>query len=77
MMFASLPTSNVPEILLLRVSTFTSSYSLATAKPGMHACMHLTDDTNNRANVINHSQGIKSLEKGFFFFQFSFLVIVI
>lgn len=64
MMFASLPTSNVPEILLLRVSTFTSSYSLTTAK----TCMHLTDDINNRANLINHSRGIKSLEKGFFFF---------
>lgn len=42
----------------------------------MHACMHLTDDNNNSANLINHSRGIKSLEKGwgvfFSFFQFSF-----
>lgn len=69
MMFASL---HVPEVLLLSVSTFTSGYSLTTAK----TCMHLTDDTNNRANLINHSQGIKSLEKGwggFFFLFFDFL----
>lgn len=61
MMFAFL---HVPEVLLLRVSTFTSGYSLTTAK----TCIHLTDDTNNSANLINHSRGIKSLEKSFFFF---------
>lgn len=68
MMFAS--SLHVPEVLLLRVFTFTSSYSLTTAKTGMH----LTDDTNNSANLINHLRGIKSLEKGFFsFFFFNFL----
>lgn len=36
--------------------------------------MHLTDDTNNSANLINHLRGIKSLEKVFsLFFSISFL----
>lgn len=42
--------------------------------------MQLTDDTKNSASLINHSRGIKSLEKGvffsFFFLNFIFGIVI-
>lgn len=70
-MFASLPTSNVPEILLLRVSTFTSSYSLTTTKTGMHASDRRHQQPRKSNQSITHKE-LNHWKKVSFFFSIFF-----